>query len=110
MLPKKHRLPGYKTPLLLTRGLTLNSKFFIVKYQKVKSSYQVGFVISKKVLAKAVDRNRLKRQLRHLVKEISSKTLSGKNYLFLTKPQIREASPKQISVEISSALKQISSK
>ncbi len=108
MLSKQHRLPGHKIPLLLSKGQFLNTPLFNLKHKQNSSdSFLVGFIVSKKVLKKAVDRNSLKRTLRHLVKEVEKLVPTGRDYLFLLKSSAKESSRQQLSVEILKAFNQL---
>lgn len=68
-LPKSARLSSKKTiDILFNEGITIKSYPFIVKYHLLEkqdeSSSQVLFSVSKRNFKRAVERNKIKRQMR----------------------------------------------
>ena len=79
MLPKIHRLKSdedFKN--IFKNGKTLENEFFRVKFLKNKKNFnRFGFVISTKLLKKAVSRNTLKRRLRAICQSLLKDLKSG---------------------------------
>lgn len=69
MLPRPHRLPGSFFPSVLRQGRRYSNQFFALRILPLKSQDPSRFavVVSAKKLPLAVDRNRLRRQLYHLI-------------------------------------------
>lgn len=69
MLPRKHRLPGFYFPQVSRQGQRFSNQFFSLRVLSLKPSQpsRFGVVVSAKKLPLAVDRNRLRRQLYHLI-------------------------------------------
>ncbi len=66
MLPKPYRLPGHRIVPILKSSSIFHSPFLTLKVLKNNQPQpQIGFIVSVKTCRLAVDRNRLKRQLRH---------------------------------------------
>ena len=107
MLPKQHRLPGYLISHTLSSKNTLHSPLFSLKLLPTDKDCpcQAAFIVSTKISKLAVDRNRLKRQLKaafypHL------KNLKPSHYLiFLAKHPLKQASFKSIQANMHSLLK-----
>jgi ribonuclease P protein component len=67
MLPKQHRLPGHLVYKTLNSTTAYHSPLFSLKILKLKKDTQpsmIGFIISTKLSKLAVQRNRIKRQLK----------------------------------------------
>ena len=69
MLPRQHRLPGSFFPTVSRQGQRFSNQFFSLRVLALKSPLptRFGVVVSAKKLPLAVDRNRLRRQLYHLI-------------------------------------------
>ncbi len=74
MLSKLNRLKKKKDfENVAQKGRQVNRGFLVLKFTpNGKNENRFGFVVSKKVLKRAVDRNKIKRQLRHAVRNIMS--------------------------------------
>lgn len=55
---------------ILQTGRFLSNDCFIIKYVKTKDKYQFAIATSKKIFKSAVQRNRIKRQIRTFVQKI----------------------------------------
>lgn len=87
MLKKINRLPkgSFKGNILIS------SPFYLLKIAKNGKPFsRFGFVVSKKVSKKAVERNRIKRELRSFIHERLPKTVSGFDFLFISKKPIED--------------------
>lgn len=79
MLSKIHRLKSDKDfKNVFKNGKTLENQFFRVKFVKNQKKFsRFGFVISVKLLKKAVSRNILKRRLRAICRSLLKDLKSG---------------------------------
>jgi ribonuclease P protein component len=72
MLPKKFRLSKKSLiAFLLRKGLKKNSKYFVCRYRFLDQEFvklRFAFLVSKKIHAKAVQRNKLRRQMSEIVR------------------------------------------
>ncbi len=90
MLAKQYRLQKDRDfELVFKKGRAFNSKFLFLKLRK--NNLQVsrfGFIIGKKISNKAVIRNKLKRQLRAIVKKNFPSIKTGFDIVIVAKPEI----------------------
>lgn len=108
-LPKKNRLRLKKDfrDLKKTNSI-LNTPLFGVSYLKVKSNQPlIGFVISKKISNKAVERNKLKRKLSEAIRPLLPQINNNYKIIFLGKRELKKASFADISHQAKNALKNI---
>jgi len=95
MLPQENRLKRKKDfEILFNEGRFCGTQFFTAKYWKINSEKYprrefknddllIGFVVSKKFYKLAVKRNRLKRQMREIVRPLVADGKLKKGYLVL---------------------------
>jgi len=92
MLTKKNRLAKKKDfERVYRRGKSFFSREMGIK--AIKNNLDVsrfGFVASLKVSKKAVERNRIKRRLREIVRKALPRLESGFDCVILTRPEIKE--------------------
>ncbi len=79
MFPKKSRASTQHIQKALKKGVTKNSDNFSVRVSKHDSPACIAVVVSKKVAATAVARNKLKRRVRNSLRN----TPLGKNKTFV---------------------------
>ncbi|MFH0942718.1 MAG: ribonuclease P protein component [Candidatus Beckwithbacteria bacterium] len=91
---------GSQIPEILKLGKTFSSPLFNLKFLSQPKGIEVGFIVSLKTAPLAVDRNRLKRRLRHAFAPFVSQLPPGR-YLILAKPALNSASYQQLLHEIS---------
>ena len=102
MLPQSHRLP-LRTEL---RQVKKESQFFqgrlfgLLLSPSLKAQTRFAFIISTKVHKKAVKRNRAKRLLSSVLKELLPQIKPGFNGVFLAKKTLIEADFKEIKKEM----------
>ncbi len=91
MLPKKHRLKKseVETVFQKSKGFTGNGIYLRVHYTENKNS-RFAVVISKKVLPKAVDRNKQKRQIMASIKEKATNMATGADVVVGVKNSLLE--------------------
>lgn len=87
MLPKEKRLTNTRDfKRVYQKGSFFSVGLFSVNYLPNKSSFtRIGIVINKKVEPKAVNRNRLKRQLREVARKYYSKLPAGVDVIITIK-------------------------
>lgn len=104
MLPKQKRLSQAEFSRFFASAKRLHTSFgqiLYVPYEVKKASV----VVSKKVYKKAVDRNHLRRQLYHLIRDWFTDTDATGVYILITKPQITTLTLTEIKEELYRTLK-----
>lgn len=102
MLKRKYRLL-VKTRLINTR--IIKSPIFTLKFTKNGLPYnRFGFVISKNVDKRAVERNRIKRLLRSCIEAIFHTIVSGYDMLFIIHPGAKQQKREDISLQLKQIL------
>ena len=90
MLAKQHRLQKDKEfESVFMRGKASSGKFLFLKLKR--NNLQIsrfGFIIGKKISKKATVRNKIKRQLREIVRKNLNNIKSGFDVVVVTKPGI----------------------
>jgi ribonuclease P protein component len=81
---KKFRLKGKEFEEVLKKGRSFRCKSLVLKVLENKGGKKFGFLISKRILKKAVERNRLKRRLREILREKVEKIKDGVRVVFIT--------------------------
>ena len=101
MLNKENRLKKRKEfGYIYNNGDYTYSKSLTLLYTENRQKRtKIGFSVSKKV-GKAYLRNKIKRQLRAIIRENFDKLPKFKNYVFVAKPQIVELSYKEIERDV----------
>ena len=95
MLAKEARLKKQNIQYLLKKGDLRHTPFFIIREKSNIHNYaRFGVIISKKLLVKAIDRNKLRRQIYNAIKELA-----------LENPEITENSHDRILIPKKSILK-----
>lgn len=91
MLKKVNRIDKKKEfEEVLRKGYMYQSPVFGVKVWQDKQGKKFGFVISKKISKRAVDRNRIKRLIAEAIRRNLSKFEEGIRMIFLVKKEILE--------------------
>ncbi len=105
MIAKKFKLPIQD--FVGQSGKTIRNPHFTLKIFSTKNNFsRFGLVISKKVDASAVKRNKLKRLIFNLIQKISEK-LPVNDYLIIISPSIKKISDEQIEHEIRNLFSQL---
>lgn len=107
MLFKDNRLKKKKDfEKVLSQGRNLKEDFLFLKIiNNELDNNRFGFIVSKKVSKKAVERNKIKRRLREIVRLSDLNNLKKIDGVFITLPAIREKTFKEIKKEVLSLLK-----
>lgn len=107
MIAKNFRIPRERIAYILDKGEEKLSKLFILRFSKNSESFpRFRTVISKKIAAKAVKRNRLRRQIYEAIR-IGLKELKSKKALdiiLIPKKKITESKYKDILSDIKNIL------
>lgn len=103
MLPARHRLRDRRAfQALYQEGQRRSSGGLTVLFRPVESGIpsQVGLVISKKVSQSAVRRNRLRRQLREILRSLCPNLKPGYRLLLIPKASLLSCSWEQLRAEL----------
>ncbi len=92
MLPKTNRLQKQDFDNVREKGFVVNGNLFglSIYNRNDPNPPRFGFVVSKKISNKAVERNRIKRMLRQALLSLLSKFKNGYDVVFLAKKTILE--------------------
>ncbi len=103
MLSKKERL----TRTLFNRSFSVGKRTHTPHVQLIVSkteAFHGSVVVSKKVYKKAVDRNKLRRQLYAQLYQFNKAYPTTNTYILITKPSITNVPLKEVFQELNSAL------
>jgi len=102
MLPKSKRLTKQRDFLkLAASGHTVFGPYATLRVRQVPGkATQVAFITSTKVFKKSVDRNRVKRRLREVVRLLWHELPAGMHLLFILKPEALKAEWPLLTAEI----------
>lgn len=105
MLPKENRLKKKKEfEIVFKDGKTLKGNNIIIKYLGNGLDYaKIGFIVSKKVSKKAVERNKIRRRLREATRNVNLK--KGLNIIIIALSKIKDVSYIEIEADIKNILK-----
>jgi len=110
MLKKENRLKKKKDfEKVFKEGKSFKNNFLIVKINENNLNFpRFGFVVSKKVSNKSVERNKIKRRLREIVKK-KSKKIKGKGIdgIFIALPSIKGKNFKEIGKVVENLFKKV---
>ena len=92
MLDKARRLTKKRDFMkLATQGRPIYGPYMVLRIRKLATEHsQVAFITSTKVMKLAVDRNRAKRRMRALLREMWSEVPGGFHLLFILKPIVKD--------------------
>lgn len=106
MLAKENRLKKKKDfELVFKNGRILKSKNVFLKYlsSEVKER-KVGFIVSKKVSKKAVERNKIKRRLREIIRKNKKSIKENISIIIIALPSLKNVSFKEMEIEVKNIL------
>jgi ribonuclease P protein component len=84
-------------------GKTLHTPALVIKFIK-GPKFRTGFVVSKKISKKAVERNRIKRAVRERMR-LSLPFLATGDYMLVAKPSAASYKGKELSEQLADTLK-----
>lgn len=92
MLPQQYRLKKKKDfERVFKKGKGLKETFLFLKFKKNKlQESRFGFLVSQKVSKKAVERNKVKRRLRELIRLKLPEIKKGIDIVLITKPGLEK--------------------
>jgi len=93
---KKYRLKGKEFEEVLKKGKGVKVESLVLKKLAKNEGKKFGFLISKKVLKKAVQRNKLKRRLREILREKVEKIKDGIRVVFIALPGLEKKNFKEL--------------
>lgn len=101
MFNKQHRFSfSGKFP-----SLTIQSPFFVMRYEKTDKPFVVAIVASKKIDKRSVVRNQAKRKLFHVLADVMPKESTLAVIFYVRKPLLA-ATPEDVKKELLRVLKQ----
>lgn len=104
MLKRKERLTRAEFDTVFVAGKRVHSPLLQVIVAP-STSFHGAVVVGKKVYKKAVDRNKLRRQLYALVYQFSkNNNVTTKTFITITKPAIIKVSKEEVKEELETAL------
>ena len=109
MLPKKHRLVHERDfARLSVKGRPLYGLFCVLRVWKSGSiPSKIGFVASGKMFKTAVERNRIRRRMREIVRKSLTSVPDGYDMTFVAKPEIRKAKHAELESSIKHLLEKM---
>lgn len=110
MLPKKNRLPSYLIPQILKKGRHFPFSWLTLIVSKEPSSRnkqppRLAIIVPIKIDKRATRRNKIKRQLRQIIKTSLKKIKPGHNVVFLVKKYTIAEKYLSIKAELEKSLK-----
>lgn len=102
MLPQQNRLKKKKDfERVFKKGKPTKGSFLLFKIVENELGVpRFGFIIPSKVLKKAVERNKLKRRLRHIVREFLPQIEKGIDGVFVALPQAKGKEFEEVKKEV----------
>ncbi len=109
MLPLKNRLKKKKDfEKVLKQGENIRGSVMYFKVLKTKEPEpRIGFIVSKKVSPKAVERNKARRRMKEAVRSSLDSLKKGTDIVIIALPKIKEKSFEEIKEEIQKTFKKI---
>ena len=107
MLKRENRIRSKKEFFeIKNKGRVSYSPFFGWLFNKENDELKkFGFIVSKKISKKAVDRNRIRRILSEIIRKNLDKFENGTRLVFLTKQEILGKKTEEVESEIKKFLK-----
>jgi ribonuclease P protein component len=87
---KKYRLRGLEFKEVLKKGRSFRVEGLVLKILTKEEGKKFGFLISKKVVKKATQRNKLKRRLREILRERVEEIKEGVRVVFISTPGLEK--------------------
>ncbi len=90
------------------KGRSIFGPLMTIRVREAKNGgLKIGFVTPVKSMKKAVDRNRAKRRMRHVVRDLLSEIPADIHLVILLKPQAKDAPREELENEFRRMLKKI---
>ena len=101
MISKKYKVQRSEIPYILKKGQLSNSDLFIIRYKKNEEDFpRFRVIISKKLEAKAVKRNKLRRQIYESIRLNLEEKAENNDYILIPKKKIIKKIYQEISEDI----------
>ena len=109
MLPKENRLKKKKDfERAFEKGKNIKGDTIYLKVLKTEEPLtRIGFIVSKKVSLKAVERNKIKRRMRDSVKRILNTIENGLDIIVTALPKIKKSEFEDIKEDITKTFEKI---
>ena len=109
MLPRSQKINTQLFKKVLLEGKNYNFVYFSVKKLRIleESKNKFAFVISKKILKKAVERNLIKRRFFNLIKTICPENLETSAIIFFCKKGVEKLDFGDLKKEIANILEKL---
>ncbi len=110
MLPRENRLTKKDDfENVRQNGRFITSKNFTVSFlnKKNKEESRFGFIVSKKISTRAVDRNKIKRVLREIVRKNLDLVKKGTDFVIIPKPGVLHTNHGKLEVELIKCLQEL---
>ena len=106
MLPKENRLKKEKEfEAVFKGGRTLKGKSVFLKYLiNVTDKTRIGFVVSKKISKLAVERNKVKRRMREIIRLKKKDIKEGLSIVIISLPSIKGMTYQEMKEDLESLL------
>lgn len=104
MLQSSKKLHKSEFPEIVRKGRTFHSDHLYLRVVFSDTDSKVAFVVPKKVIKGAIQRNKIKRKGYNILKELDIKPLKG---IFFAKKGIEDVTFQQLEEEIVDILKKI---
>lgn len=113
MLPQLNRLRGEKKfKFIFRKGFGVNNQYFQIKNYRPKQEQQpqIGIVISTKVSKKSIERNKLKRRIREIIRELINKKKMHGQTIIQCKPAAKELKFEEIQANLTELIEKVNDK
>ena len=101
MIVKKYRLEGNQIEYILKKGESTRSKLFIIRYTENDQGHnRYCIIISRKISAKAVIRNKLKRRIYEAIQANEQTNKSNLDIILIPKKESKNAKFEDIDKDI----------
>jgi len=109
MLPKENRLKKKKDfERTFEKGYNVKGDTIYLKVLKTEEPFsRIGFIVSKKVSLKAVERNKIKRRMRDSVKRILNTIGNNLDIIVTALPKIKKSKFEDIKEDITKTFEKI---
>lgn len=108
MLARKHRINKELFTEIIKAGKSVSSANLSLKIQPIPIDYSAfSFVVSSKVAKKAVERNKIKRRARHIIRKMLAETEKGLGIIIFFKPGSKKMSFQELEEEIKKLFKKV---
>lgn len=109
MLTKTHRLTKNRDfTKLSTQGRSVFGPFLTMRIRTIaESASKIAFITSTKAFKLAVDRNRIKRRLRAILRELLPEIPAQLHLLFIVKPDAQKTTHLELTAEVRRLLAKI---